>query len=74
MKRTIIHFIRILAWLLVSFHSINLILKIIRNVGLDEGITPRNLMIIPYYLLWIGFEVLIAIQCGKLLKKDTTQN
>ena len=74
MKRTTIHLIRIFAWFLVSFHSINLILKIIRNVGLDEGITPRNLMIVPYYLLWIGFEALIAIQCGKLLKKNTAQN
>ena len=74
MKRTIIHIIRIFAWFLVSFHSINLILKIIRNVGLDEGITPRNLKIVPYYLLWIAFDALIATQCGKLLKKNTIEN
>jgi uncharacterized membrane protein len=74
MKRSILHIARVLAWFLVSFHSINLILKIVRNIGIDDGITNRNLMLIPYYLLWIGFEVLIAVQCGKLLKNNISGN
>tara|TARA_B110000263_G_scaffold247009_1_gene258998 strand:+ start:1620 stop:1844 length:225 start_codon:yes stop_codon:yes gene_type:complete len=74
MKHSILHIARVLAWFLVSLHSINLILKIVRNIGIDDGITNRNLMVIPYYLLWIGFEVLIAVQCGKLLKNNTSGN
>ena len=74
MKHSILHIARVLAWFLVSLHSINLILKIVRNIGIDDGITNRNLMVIPYLLLWIGFDVLIAVQCGKLLKNNTSGN